>query len=163
MVGGTVLHTILIALHAAAGVAAFVAGCAVLVPRAPEPRAGRLFDLYLGSLGLMVVFVAAAMATHWRQLTTAEQVIFGGLLLLALFMVWRAAAARRLRRRAAGDWRRPYMGHVGFTLIALWEGFVVVLAIDLGAPGWLVAVLAALGLVAGNRALHQVEARALPA
>jgi hypothetical protein len=111
----------------------------------------------------MVVFVAAAMATHWRQLTTAEQVIFGGLLLLALFMIWRAAAARRLRRRAAGDWRRPYMGHVGFTLIALWEGFVVVLAIDLGAPGWLVAVLAALGLVVGNRALHRAEARALPA
>jgi hypothetical protein len=158
------LHTILIVLHAAAGVAAFVAGCAVLVPRAPEPRARRLFDLYLGSLGLMVVLLAAAMATHWRQLTTGEHVIFGGLLLLALFMTWRAAAARRLRRRAAGgDWRRPYMEHVGFTLIALWEGFVIVLAIDLGAPGWLVAVLAALGLVAGNRALHRAEARALPA
>lgn len=163
MVGGTVLHTILIVLHAAAGMAAFVAGCAVLVPRAPEPRARRLFDLYLGSLGLMVVFVAAAVATHWRQLTTAEQVIFGGLLLVALFMTWRAAAARRLRWRAAGDWRRPYIEHVGFTLIALWEGFVIVLAIDLGAPGWLVAVLAALGLVVGNRALHRVEARTLPA
>jgi hypothetical protein len=55
------------------------------------------------------------------------------------------------------------MGHVGFTLVALWEGFVVVLAIDLGAPGWLVAVLAALGLVVGNRALHWAAARALVA
>jgi hypothetical protein len=60
------------------------------------------------------------MATHWRQLPTTEQVIFGGLL-LALFMTWRAAAARRLRWRAGGDWRRPYMEHVCFTLIALWE------------------------------------------
>jgi hypothetical protein len=146
---GTVVSTILIVLHAAAGVAAFVAGCAVLVPSAPEPRARRQFDLYLESLGPMVVLLAAAMATHWRQLPTAEQVIFGGLL-LALFLTWRAAAARRLRRRAGGDWRRPYMEHVCFTLIALWEGFVIVLAIDLGVSGWLVAVLAALGLVAGN-------------
>jgi hypothetical protein len=90
-------------------------------------------------------------------------VIFGGLVLLGLFMVGRAAAARRLRRRAAGDWRRPSMAHVGFTLIALWEGFVIVLAIDLGAPGWLVAVLAVLGLVAGVRVLHRAEARALVA
>jgi hypothetical protein len=58
---GTVVSTILIVLHAAAGVAAFVAGCAVLVPSAPEPRARRQFDLYLGSLGPMVVLLAAAM------------------------------------------------------------------------------------------------------
>jgi hypothetical protein len=51
------------------------------------------------------------------------------------------------------------MEHVGLTLIALWEGFVIVLAIDLGAPGWLV-VLAVLGVVLGNRALHWAEARA---
>ena len=52
------------------------------------------------------------------------------------------------------------MEHIGFTLIALWDGFVVVLAIDLGAPGWLVIVLAVLGVVVGNRALHWAEARA---
>jgi hypothetical protein len=37
---------------------------------------------------------------------------------------------------------------------------VVVSAIDLGAPGWLVGVLAVLGVVVGNRALHRVKARA---
>jgi hypothetical protein len=56
--------------------------------------------------------------------------------------------------------RLPYMEHVGFTLIALWDGFVIVLAIDLGAPGWPVIVLAVLGVVVGNRALHWAEARA---
>jgi hypothetical protein len=52
------------------------------------------------------------------------------------------------------------MGHVGFTLISLWDGFVIVLAIDLGAPGWLVAVLAVLGVVVGIRSLRWAEGRA---
>jgi hypothetical protein len=154
------LHTIMIVLHAAAGVTAFVAGCLVLRPPDAEPRAHRLFQVYLVSLGSMVVFLLGAMAAHWRQLGTAEQVIFGGLLLLGLFIAWRALAARSLLGRRSGGWRLPDMEHVGFTLIALWDGFVVVLAIDLGAPGWLVAALAVLGVVVGSRALHAAEARA---
>ena len=78
-------------------------------------------------------------------------VVFGVVLVLICIAV--------LRRRGDG-WRLPYMEHVGFTLIALWDGFVIVLAIDLGAPGWLVLVLAVLGVVVGNRALHRAEARA---
>jgi hypothetical protein len=157
---GQDVHTALIVLHAAAGVAAFVAGCLVLRPPDAGPRARRLFQVYLVSLGSMVVFLLGAMAAHWRELGTTEQVVYGGLLLLGLFMVWRAMAAGSLLRRRGDGWRLPYMGHVGFTLIALWDGFVIVLAIDLGAPGWLVAALAVLGVVAGNRALHRAEARA---
>jgi hypothetical protein len=154
------VHTAMIVLHAAAGVAAFVAGCLVLRPPDAGPRAQRLFQAYLVSLGSMVVFLLGAMAAHWRELGTTEQVVYGGLLLLGLFMVWRALAAGSLLRRRGDGWRLPYMEHVGFTLIALWDGFVIVLAIDLGAPGWLVAALAVLGVVAGNRALHRAEARA---
>jgi hypothetical protein len=154
------VHTTMIVLHAAAGVTAFVAGCLALSPPAADRRARWLFRVYLVSLGLMVVFLLGAMAAHWRQLGTAEQVIFAGLFLLGLFMAWRAYAAWGLLRRRPGTWRLPYMEHVGFTLIALWDGFVVVLAIDLGAPGWLVLVLAVLGVVVGNRALHRAEAKA---
>lgn len=154
------MHTAMIVLHAAAGVLAFVAGCLVLRPPDAGPRAQRLFQVYLVSLGSMVVFLVGAMAAHWRELGTTEQVVYGGLLLLGLFMVWRAMAAGSLLRRRGDGWRLPYMEHVGFTLIALWDGFVIVLAIDLGAPGWLVAALAVLGVLAGNRALHRAEARA---
>jgi uncharacterized membrane protein len=154
------LHTTMIALHAAAGVAAFVAGCLALFPPNAEQRARQLFGVYLVSLGLMIVFLLAAMAAHWQQLGTGEQAIFGGLVLLGLYMGWRALSARGLLRRRSGQWRQPYVEHVGFTLIALWDGFVIVLAIDLGAPGWLVGVLAVLGVVVGNRALHWAEARA---
>ena len=157
------MHTTMIVLHAAAGVTAFAAGCLALSPPAAERRGQWLFRLYLASLWLMVVFMVGAMAAHWRQLDTVEQAVFGGLLLLGLFMAWRGWAAWRLLRGREGAWRLPYMEHVGFTLIALWDGFVIVLAVDLGAPIWLVLVLAVLGVVAGNRALHRVEARAAAA
>jgi hypothetical protein len=71
------VHTAMIVLHAAAGVAAFAAGCLVLRPPEAGPRAQRLFQVYLP-----------------------------------------------------------------------------------GAPGWLVALLAVLGVVAGSWALHRAEARA---
>ena len=156
------MHTAIIILHAAAGVAAFVAGCLALFPPEAEQRARQLFGVYLVSLVLMIVFLVAALATHWQELTTEEQVIFGGLFLLGLYMGWRALLARGLLERRSGQWQLPYMNHIGFTLIALWDGFVVVLAIDLGAPGWLVVVLAVLGVVVGSRALHRAEARAQP-
>jgi hypothetical protein len=44
--------------------------------------------------------------------------------------------------------------HIGFSLISLFDGFVIISAIDLQAPGWLVAVIAvgavALGIFAIN-------------
>lgn len=154
------LHTTMIVLHAAAGVTAFATGSGALFPPQAEQRAKQLFGVYLVSLVLLVVFLVGAMAAHWQQLGTTERVIFSALLLLGLYMVRRAFSAQGLLRQRSQSWRLPYMEHIGFTLISLWDGFVIVLAIDLGAPGWLVAVLAVLGVVAGNRALHWAEGRA---
>jgi hypothetical protein len=55
------------------------------------------------------------------------------------------------------DWPTSYIDHMGFTLIALFEGFIIVAAIVLGAPGWLTAGVAILGVIVGNndgRAWH---------
>jgi hypothetical protein len=157
---GEMLHTVMIVLHATAGVVAFAAGSFALFPPRAEQRATQLFWVYLVSLGLLVVFLVGAMAAHWQELGTTERVIFSALLVLGLYMVRRALMAQGLLRRRGEAWRVPYMEHIGFTLISLWDGFVIVLAIDLGAPGWLVAVLAVLGVVAGNRALHWAEGTA---
>lgn len=51
---------------------------------------------------------------------------------------------------------------MGFTLIALFDGFVVVAVLDLGAPVWLI-ILAGLAAVLGGRiALERARARLLP-
>jgi len=48
---------------------------------------------------------------------------------------------------------------VGFTLISLAEGFVIVAAIDLGLPGWAVALTAVAVLVPAIAAVNRVKRR----
>ena len=141
------LHTGLIVVHSIAGVASFAAG--VLGLRLQAPGSWR-FRVYLGSLTAMLAFVAGAIAVSWGGLGAAERLVFTGLSGLGLCMVWRAGRARsRLARREPG-WRQRYLDDIGFTLISLFAGFVIVSAIDLNAPGWLVAVIA----TAGDRGWH---------
>src|SRR6266536_714688 len=92
------LHTVMIVLHATAGVVAFAAGSFALFPPRAEQRATQLFWVYLVSLGLLVVFLVAAMAAHWQELGTTERVIFSALLVLGLYMVRRALMAQGLLR-----------------------------------------------------------------
>jgi hypothetical protein len=49
---------------------------------------------------------------------------------------------------------------VGFTLIALFDGFVIVRAIDLGVPIWLMLAIGALGVLAGRLDVLRLKARA---
>ena len=48
----------------------------------------------------------------------------------------------------------------GFTLIALFEGFIIVTVIDLGGPGWLVGLVAILGVLVGRWAIGVAERQA---
>lgn len=150
------LHTVLIVLHAAAGVVAFAAGLFCL----PLRVAGSWrFRIYSGSLVAMLVFVLGAIAVTWADLSMASRLVFTGLTALGLYMLWRAARARaRLERRDQG-WRPGYLDDVGFTLISLFAGFVIVAAIDLQLPGWLVALIAVGGVAAGIYAMKQVKVR----
>lgn len=141
-------HDVLIVLHTVAGLVAF--GCGL---RALRHRSW--FEPYWWSLLGMAVLVAAAVAVAWTGLDTAPRLIFLGLGLLAGVMIWRAQLARRLLR--AGDYPSvAVIGHVGFTLVGLFDAFVVVGLLDLGAPGWLAVVVALVVAVAG----HLVIARA---
>jgi hypothetical protein len=154
------VHTVLIVLHAAAALLCFVAG--VLCLRVRAATAGR-FRVYFWSLVAMLVFMAAAIAVHWGELDTATRVTFAGLGLLALYMAWRAARAGTRLRRRGQDWQPRYLDDIGFTLISLFDGFVIVTAIDLGAPAWLVVLIAVAGVAGGIYALNRVKARLVQA
>ncbi len=135
-------HDVFIVLHALAGLVAF--GCGVRALRHPA-----WFESYWWSLLAMAAFVGAAVAVSWTELDTASRLIFLGLGALAGLMIWRATVARRLLR--AGDYPSPAAtGHVGFTLVGLFDAFVVVGLLDLGAPGWLTVVVALVVAVAGH-------------
>jgi hypothetical protein len=62
------LHTTMIVLHAAAGVAAFVAGCLALFPPGDNQRASQVFQVYLVSLGLMM----CSWSGRWRPIGSSS-------------------------------------------------------------------------------------------
>ena len=69
-------------------------------------------------------------------------------------MIWRAVQAVTVLTKQNQADQLKVIDHVGFVLISLFDGFAIVSALDLHAPGWLVAVIAlgavALGIYAIN-------------
>jgi len=155
------LHTTLIAAHAASGLAAFALGCMGLRSRArgvggvggvtPTHR------FYIGALWAMVLLLLTVVALDWPGLSPIDRVTYGALSLLALYTGWRGWRAHvDLRGRSAG-WEGAYVDNVGFTLIALFDGAVLIAAIDLHAPAWLVLAVGVLGIVVGRYGVHRVK------
>ena len=153
------LHTVLIYGHALSGLVAFALGCLVLRPRLKETA---VFRAYFFSLWLMVVLLTLVVGVDWAQLTPVSRITFGGLTLLALYTGLRGQQARRLLRTRTADWQGDYIAHVGFTLISLFDGFVIVGALDMNAPGWIVGTVGVLGVVVGISAVNLVKRRTAP-
>lgn len=149
-------HTFFIAVHAAAGGIAFVAGCVAIGRRA-------LFGTYWWSLVVMELFLVLAIAVEWTVLDAATRAVFAALAGLGLLMLWRAERARRSRPGEGAGPSAAYVGHVGFTLIALVDAFVVVTVINLGSPGWLVGAAAVAIAVAGHLVLRTAGTRLVTA
>lgn len=150
------VHTVFIAIHASAGVIAFAAGCVALAR-------GRLFGTYLWSLVAMAVFLVLAVVSEWSLLGSTTRAVFAAFVVLAGFMVWRALRARRLRPAPSAEGPSvAYFEHVGFTLVALFDAFVVVSVLNAGAPGWLVAAVGVAIAIAGHFVLVAVRSRLVP-
>lgn len=150
-------HTALIAAHGASGLVALAAGCLALRP--PAQGVPALFRVYLAALWVMVLFLGAVVALDWGTLATVSRIAFGALVAFALVIGWMGWRAwQQLRRRRTG-WHGAYIEDVGFTLIALFDGFVIIGALDLGAPVWLVVVSGVLGVLVGRSAISRTKMR----
>jgi hypothetical protein len=68
-------------------------------------------------------------------------------------MIWRAVQAWSVLQEQRGN-PEAVIDHVGFNLIALFDGFAIISAIDLQAPGWLVAVIAVAAVAVGIYAIN---------
>lgn len=157
------IHTILILGHAGAGVVALVFACVVLKP--PASGHSVLFRIYYTALLTMFLLVVAVVAFDWAELNVGQRVTFSLLTALGAYTVLRGIQAQRAFRQRPSGWRTRYVDRVGFTVISLFEGFVIVSAVDLGAPLPVVLVVGALGVVVGIAAINRVKSRlpALPA
>jgi hypothetical protein len=146
------LHTLSIVVHALSGIGAFIIGV-VLLFQSNTLRQLQLGVAFLVLLVLLEVFLVIAILSHVTSLPGMTQIIFGGLAILGLYMIWRAVQAVSVLREQPGN-QGAVIDHIGFNLISLFDGFAIISAIDLQAPGWLVAVIAvgavALGIFAIN-------------
>ncbi len=143
-------HTVLIAAHTAVGLAAFAAGWLALTRRS-------YFTVYFWSLIFLVAFLAAVVAVDWAGLDSASRTVFAALTALGGYMIWRAVQARQLQQATSLQQRARRIDHIGFTLVALFDGFVIIAALDLGAPAWLAIVIAAAGIAAGHTTLRRLK------
>ena len=152
------LHNILIILHAAAATISFFAGCLLIFSRAYTLNQ-RLFSLYWWSLVGMVAFLAGAILVYWTEYSSAERIIFPGLFGLGIYMLYRARSANHLLGTQQNNWKSSYIEHIGFTLISLFEGFIIVSGLNSGISGWMVAIAAILGVVIGRWVIHLAQQR----
>ncbi|HZC39319.1 MAG TPA: hypothetical protein VE343_01510 [Streptosporangiaceae bacterium] len=154
------LRDTLIGIHAAGGTVAFGAGV-ILVRQAASRGPGRVPVMaYLAGMVLLAATAAALTGTDWAGLGPAPRAVLATLTGFAVVLAGVASRARRLLRARAPGWRPRFTEAVGFTLIALFDGFVIIAALDLGAPGWAVAVVAVAAVLAGRRVIQHASARA---
>ena len=146
------VHTLAIVVHALSATGAFVVGVVLLFQRETLRRL-QLGVAFVVLLVLLEVFLVIAILSHVTSLPTIMQIIFGGLALLGGYMIWRAVQAVSVLREPHGN-QGVVIDHVGFNLIALFDGFAIISAIDLHAPGWLVAVIAIGAVALGNYAIN---------
>ena len=147
------LHTIAIVLHALSATGAFLVGI-VLLFQSNTLRQLQLARAVLVLLILMEVFLVIAILSHVTSLPTIKQLIFGGLVILVVYMIWRAVQAVTVLTEQQQEDQLKVLDHVGFVLISLFDGFAIVSALDLHAPGWLVAVVAVGAVALGISAIN---------
>ena len=146
------LDTLFITVHAVAATIAFGAG----VMSAPT---GRFLGVYRSAMAVMAAALVPAILVDWSATDPTARMVFTGLIGLAAVMVVRAELAGRCPPGRTGGPTAGYLEHIGFTLIALADGFAVVTAIRAGAPGWVVALLAVGVVVVGHLTLQAAKRR----
>lgn len=145
------MHAALIALHTIAGLTALVVG-------GVATRRASFFGTYFWSLTACILLLAAVIAVDWSDLDASAR-LFTAFVALGAYMIWRATQARRLLPTMSDQLSPRYLDHLGFTLVALLDAFVVILVLDLGAPTWLVVTIGVLVAAAGHRTITTLKRR----
>jgi uncharacterized membrane protein len=146
-------HVILIVSHLSAATLAFILGIA-LCARLPGSAKSVSFRAYAVSVWLAMLCLVTVVILDWPRLNLTRHIAFSVLGVLGVYLIWRTERARRQLRDQRPGWRLSFVSHIGFVLISLFDGFCIVLAIDLLMPAWVVITVAVLGVAVGIIALR---------
>jgi hypothetical protein len=156
-----VLRLILVVLHAGAGIVGLGAGIASFAP--PRDDDGRWWVrwLYLACIAVMFVTLIMLVVVDWEDLDNTARLAFTALTGLAAVMMLRIVLALRAASSRDAGWEARYIGHVYFTYISLWMGFVILPALNLPMPQLTVPVIAVAVLLTGQRLVGRYKRRVL--
>lgn len=152
------IHSALIILHATTATIAFFAGVLLIVSQTYATNKA-IFRIYLWTLIAMTILLAGAILVYWNEYSDVERIVFPALLGLSIFMVFRGWGAGLVLATLQANWELGYIEHIGFTLISLFEGFIIVSGLNAGFPPWLVTLVAVLGLLVGRWSLGRAKRR----
>lgn len=153
------LRTLLVVLHASAGVSGLLLGIVAFVPRPGRPGAVRI--AYVSCIGLLLLTLLALIAADWRDLAAGARIAFSALAALAVAMVYRLARAVAEAAGESEGWQRRYIDHVFFGYISLWIGFLVIPALNLPYPQVAVPIVAVGTLGLGRVLVARYQKRVL--
>jgi hypothetical protein len=152
------LRTVFLVIHVSAGVIGLVLGLLAFRLRAGRPDSVRLG--YAAALGVLSASLVGMLVIDWPELATGAQLGFAALAALSVVMIYRIVRAFGEAASATPGWQERYVGHVFFTYIALWIGFVAVLALRLPFPQIAVPVVAIGTLLIGQALVRVYHRRA---
>lgn len=153
------LHLTLIIVHAVAGGFGFFLGLYLAVRPDTAWRHRWALLAYVAFIGILVLGLIAAVVTDWPSLELGQRIPFALLVVLGLYTLLRAVQGERVSQARAPGWHLTFIDHIGFTLISLFDGFVIVLAIDLGTPPWSVGIVGVAGITAGIAGVRYLQRR----
>ena len=139
---------VLIAVHAGGAVVAFAVGTAMLFSPPSTAHSGRLLT-YTIALAVSMAALVTVVAYDWNALPSPKRIVFAGLAVLGAVLMVRTLLAVRLAHARPANWAERFLAHLGFVLISLFDGFCIVLAVDLGLPVWAIIGAGIVGVVAG--------------
>ncbi|MBB3661653.1 uncharacterized protein YacL [Prauserella sediminis] len=147
--GVAMWHTVLVLIHAAAAIAALGLGIAAL-------RLTPLLRAHTVSIVIMTALLPVAIALRWTERAPATTAIFSALAALGVVMIVRAVLAERAARLG---YHGAVLSHIGFNLIALVTGFLIVPVMRSGLGTLAITATAIVVPVAGSVALHLIRRR----
>jgi cobalamin synthase len=133
--------------------------------RPPQRTDGRTWYrwLYLLCIVMLVASLVPLVTTDGAGLDVGGRIAFTALTVLGIVMVFRIILAGRVASARQGDWQKRYINHVYFTYISLWEGFVILPALNLPLPQLTVPAVAVAVLLIGHMLIARYKRRILTA
>lgn len=156
-------HTLLIFIHAGAGVGGLFFGFASLSPPRPEDGKLLLRRLYLLCIAVLLASLVVLIAMDWSTLDAGSRIAFCGLGALGAVMAYRLTRAQQQARAQGVALPGRYVGHIYFTYISLWVGFLIMPALNLPTPQISAPLVVVAVLLTGHVLIGRYQKRPLMA